>query len=137
MVRLLIRRFWVQVPGGVPSQKSRSEAILARIWNFVVSADPTSIQRFARNRVVAWAHTGSYEGEEAWNLGADRGYRPRSSHKSPSPTYPNASPPRLRSGEIEPPSIAEIREILAAADAYDSSFGVLIRLWQHVATTTC
>ena len=40
----------------------------------------------------------------------------------------NASPPTLRRKEIEPPSITELREILAAADAYDSSFGVLIRL---------
>jgi integrase len=44
----------------------------------------------------------------------------------------NASPPRLRHDEITPPSLDELRLLLAAADRYDASFGVLVR----VATAT-
>ena len=40
----------------------------------------------------------------------------------------NATPPRLRQKEIQPPSIAMIRSILVDADRYDPSFGVLVRL---------
>lgn len=40
----------------------------------------------------------------------------------------NASPPRLRRDEITPPSLDELRLLLAAADLSDASFGVLARL---------
>jgi hypothetical protein len=40
----------------------------------------------------------------------------------------HASPPRLRRGEIDPPSLADLRKLLIAADAHDPGLGVLLRL---------
>ncbi len=40
----------------------------------------------------------------------------------------NATPPVLRSKRIEPPSLDMIRSLISAAEAYDPSFGVLVRI---------
>lgn len=40
----------------------------------------------------------------------------------------DATPPRLRQKEAQPPSVRQVQSLIASADRYDASFGVFVRL---------